>query len=66
MSHQDSSSIWDHSRTAATNSCLRSQQDVSIDEWNFWISDLGLFMQDKHITISCCILSSSIFLAHIE
>ncbi len=54
MSHQDSGSIWDHSRTAATNSCLGSQQDVSIDERNFWISDLGLFMQDKHITISCC------------
>ncbi len=58
MSHQDSSSIWDHSRTVATNSCLGSQQDVFIDER---ISDLGLFMQDEHITVSCCILSSSIF-----
>ncbi len=66
MSHQASGStgiapgqrqpihVWDHSRI-----CL-------IDEWNFGISDLGLFMQDQHITISCCILSSSIFLAHIE
>ncbi len=51
MSHQDSGSIWDHSRTVATNSCLGSQQDVSIDEWNFLISDLGLFMQDQLITV---------------
>ncbi len=42
MSHQDSGSIWDHSRTAATNSCLGSWQDVSIDEWNFLISDFGI------------------------
>ncbi len=56
MSHQDSVSIWDHSRTVATNSCLGSQHDMSIDERNFLISDLGLFMQDQHITISCCIL----------
>ncbi len=50
--------IWDHSRTVATNSCLESWQDVSIDEWNFWMSDLGLFMQDEHIIVkkqwSCC------------
>ncbi len=52
------SCVWDHSRTAASNSCLGSQQDVSTDEWNFWISDLGWFMQDEHIILkkqwSCC------------
>ncbi len=62
MSRQDSVSIWDHSRTVATNSCLGSQQDVSIDERNFWRSDLDCSCR-TNILQSCCILSSSIFLA---
>ncbi len=58
MSHQDSGSIWDHSRRVATNLCLGSLQDVSIDEWNFWISDFGIVHAGRTIIVgkqwSCC------------